>query len=190
MMCSSSARTCPPSSATDAPLGPVLGGRARRSVVKANHDRVAEVVRSRQSGRCGRGCCSCACYSGVRGLRWGAAVRSAALECCIAGSGGQSWPCRSAWLLAFQSESATTFRRASASIRPTYAGSSRSCKTTSRRSTFAPCLEEPRWRARVPSRAAQTLGTRALPRPECRVGAVRHGRAGHTVRVGELRGPA
>jgi len=31
-----------------------------------------------------------------------AAVRAAPPECCIAGADGQSWSCRSAWLLAFQ----------------------------------------------------------------------------------------
>jgi len=30
-------------------------------------------------------------------------VRSAPPECCIVGADGQPWPCRSAWLVAFQS---------------------------------------------------------------------------------------
>lgn len=54
------------------------------------------------------------------------------------------------------------FRRVSVLIRPTFAGSSRSCKRHPGRSTFAPCLEEPRWRARVRSRAAQTRHPGAL----------------------------
>jgi hypothetical protein len=81
------------------------------------------------------------------------------------------------------------FRRASASIRPTFAGSSRSCKRhpgdrPSLRvwTSLGGALESPRELLR--------LGTRALPLPECRVDAVRDGRARHTVGVGSLRGPA
>jgi hypothetical protein len=61
--------------------------------------RVAPYVRRQQSGRCRRGCCSRACYSGVRRKRWRAVARSAPPDCCIAGAYRQPWPCRSAWLV-------------------------------------------------------------------------------------------
>jgi hypothetical protein len=62
---------------------------------------VAGSVRRQQSGPCQRGCCSCACCSefvaNAGGRPW-----SAPPQCCIAGADGQSWPCRSAWLVAFR----------------------------------------------------------------------------------------
>ena len=58
--------------------------------------------RAWQGSRCRRGRCSCACYSGVRGLRRRAAVRSAPPECCIVGAEGQLWPSRWEWLLTFR----------------------------------------------------------------------------------------
>ena len=44
--------------------------RPGRAATPASGDGVAQAVRSQQSGRSRRGCCSCACYSGVRGERW------------------------------------------------------------------------------------------------------------------------
>ena len=77
------------------------------------------------------------------------------------------------------------FGRASASIRPTFAGSSRMCK---RHPGDRPSLSV--WRS--PGRALESprelliLGNRCRSRGD----AVRRGRAGHTVGVGSLRGPA
>ena len=53
-----------------------------------------------QSGRCRRGCCSCACYSAFV-ANGGGGIRSAPPECCIVGADGQPSPCWSARLLAF-----------------------------------------------------------------------------------------
>ena len=58
-----------------------------------------------QSGQCRGDCCSCACYQEFVANGGGRAV-TAPMESCIAGAGGQPWPCRSAWLVAFHSESA------------------------------------------------------------------------------------
>ena len=56
--------------------------------VPVAHGGVAGFVRSHQSGRRRRGCCSCACYSGVRANTGGRPLRPGALECCIAGRTG------------------------------------------------------------------------------------------------------
>jgi hypothetical protein len=62
-------------------------------------------------------------------------------------------------------------------------------QTTSWRSTFAPSLEERRWRARVPSRAAQTRHQGA-PAARMPGGCGQRRPREHTVGVGSLRWPA
>jgi hypothetical protein len=57
---------------------------------------------------CRRGCCSCACYSGVRGLTVEGGRQVGAADCCIAGADGQPSLCVSGWLVAFLSGSLIT----------------------------------------------------------------------------------
>ena len=77
-------------------------GVPRRAATRALGSRVAESVRSQQSGRCRRGCCSCACYAGV--VANGGGRRSwRRWSTGSLGRDGPSWPRRSAWPVAFDS---------------------------------------------------------------------------------------